>query len=112
MLAPGSTYTSAGRLNATLTVAPTVSYIAQGIAYDAAGNVLLDSAAVAGNNSYAGFARNATGAIYGTTTVSASDQISEGLRVSTSGQLVVVQGNPVVVENGNPLSTNGELCIA
>lgn len=112
MLAPGATFTSAGRLNATLSAAPTVAYIAQSIAYDSSGNVLFDSNAVAGSNQYAGFARNSTGAIYGTTTVSASDSISEGLRVSTSGQLVVVQGNPVVVENGNPLSTNGELCIA
>jgi hypothetical protein len=112
MLAPGSTYTSAGRLNATLTLGPTVSYIAQGIAYDAAGNVLLDSTAVSGSNQYAKLARNATGAIFGTTSVNASDVIAGGLRISSTGQLVVVQGNPVVNENGNPLSTNGELCIA
>jgi hypothetical protein len=112
MLAPGATFTSAGRLNATLSAGPAVAYISQGIAFDSAGNVLFDSNAVSGSNQYAGFARNASGAIYGTTSVSGTDTISEGLRVSSSGQIVVVQGNPVVVENGNPLGSNGELCIA
>lgn len=96
---------------ATLTVAPVAAYTNQGIGYDAAGNVLLDSNAVSGSNQFAGFARNSTGAIFATITVSASDTISEGLRVSTTGQLVVVQANPVFVENGNPLDANGAWCI-
>lgn len=112
MLAPGATFTSTGRVVATLTVAPVAAYVSQGIGYDSAGNVLLDSNAVAaGSSAYAGIARNATGAMYGTITVSASDVISEGLRTSASGALVVVQGNPVFVENGNPLGANGEWCI-
>lgn len=98
-------------MQATLTAAPVAAYVNQGIGYDAAGNVLLDSNAVTGNNNFAGFARNSTGAIFATITVSASDTISEGLRVSTTGQLVVVQANPTFVENGNPLGANGEWCI-
>lgn len=111
MLAPGATRLSTGRVQATLGAAPVAAYTNQGVGYDLAGNVLLDSNAVTGSNNYAGFARNATGAIFATITVSASDTISEGLRVSTTGQLVVVQGNPVLVENGNPLGANGEWCI-
>lgn len=97
---------------ATLTIAPVAAYVNQGIGYDAAGNVLLDSNAVAaGSSAYAGIARNATGAMYGTLTVSANDTISEGLRTSASGALVVVQANPTSVQNGNPTDANGAWCI-
>ena len=111
MLAPGATRLTSGRVVATLTPGPTAAYVNEGIGYDAAGNVLLDSNAVAGSAVYASIARSAGGAMYGTTTVSGTDVIVGGLRISLSGQLVVVQANPLLVENGNPLDANGAWCI-
>lgn len=111
MLAPGATRLASGRVVATLTAGPTAAYVNQGIGYDAAGNVLLDSNAVATPAFPNQIARNSTGAMFGTVTVAGTDVIVGGLRVSATGQLVVIQGNPVVVENGNPLGSNGEWCI-
>lgn len=111
MLAPGASKTSAGRIVATLTAGPTAAYVNQGIGYDAAGNVLLDSNAPSSPAFPNQIGRSAGGAMYGTLTVSGTDVIVGGLRVSATGQLVVIQGNPVVVENGNPLGSNGEWCI-
>jgi len=111
MLAPGAASTAAGRVVAILSAAPVATLVNEGIGYDASGNVLLDSNAVTGALVLAGIARNATGAIFGTITVSASDVELGGLRISITGQLVIVQANPATVLNRNPLDANGAWCI-
>src|SRR5882762_5398617 len=111
MLAPGASSTAAGRVVAILSAAPVATLVNEGIGYDASGNVLLDSNAVTGALVLAGIARNATGAMFGTITVSASDMELGGLRISITGQLVIVQANPATVLNRNPLDANGAWCI-
>lgn len=83
-----------------------------GIGFDAAGNVLLDTNAVAGTKVDQGVAVNATSCLYGTTTVAATDYFENGLRLSATGQLVYVQANPAVISNGNPFNASSAMCIA
>lgn len=113
MLCPAATFTAAGRLNATLTLAPAAPTTVLGGAGFTAGNVILDSTAVpAGAPVLAGIARRADGAIYGTTSTAGTDTFPNGVRVSASGQLVVVQADPANIQNGNPYNASGVLCIA
>lgn len=112
MLAPAGTFTAAGRKNATLSAGPTATQIVGDIGFDASGNVLLDSNAVAGALIIDGIARTATNCMYGTTTTAASDVFLGALRISQSGQLVVAQANPLLVTNGDPFNASGAWCIA
>lgn len=112
MLGPAGSFTAAGRKNATLTAGPTATLVVGDIGYDASGNVLLDSNAVTGNIVLDGIARSATNCMFGTVTVAAGDIRLGGLRISATGQLVVVQANPLLIENGDPFDANGAWCIA
>ena len=112
MICHQASYTSAGRLNAVASAGPTPTQICGGYGFDASANLLIDTNAVAGVIGDAGVRLSASGAIYGTTTTAATDVFVNGLRFSNSGQLVYVQANPTVVQNGNPFDNNGALCIA
>jgi len=112
MLAPGASFTAGGRLVATLTAAPAPTIFINGVGFSAAGEVLFDSDVPAGEIYLAGIRRSAVGAMYGTVTVSATDTILGGVRLSVDGAVVVVQSDPLLVVNGNPLIAAGELCIA
>jgi hypothetical protein len=83
-----------------------------GVGFDSNGNVLIDTNAVSGTLTDAGHAVSAAGAIFGTTTQSASDIFLGGVRLTTSGALVFVQANPASIVNGNPLDANSAWCIA
>jgi hypothetical protein len=112
MLAPQAIFTAAGRVTAIFSAAPTPALFIDGIGFGAAGEVVFDSNGPAGSNFLAALLRSATGAIYATTTLSATDVFLGGLRIALSGALVVVQANPLLVQNGNPLDANGALCIS
>lgn len=112
MLAPGCSFTAAGRLNALASAGPTAIVAQGGIGFDAAGNVLIDTNAVAGTKVDQGIAVNATNCLYGTTTAAGTDFFVNGLRLSATGQLVYAQANPALVSNGNPLSATGAMCVA
>lgn len=114
MIAPGASFTAAGRLNALLSAGPAApALVLGGVGFDSSGNVVMDSNAVAaGSPVIGGIARRADGALYGTTSTAGSDTFLNSVRISASGQLVVVQANPAVVENGNPFNASGALCIA
>lgn len=113
MLAPNGTFTAAGRFNAVASAGPTPSVFVGGLGFDTGVNLLIDTNAVAANtNRDQGIAQSAAGAIYGSTTVTATDVIVNGMRVSTTGALIYVQANPTQIVNGNPFDANGALCIA
>lgn len=112
MIAPGATYTAAGRLNATAGAASAPTLFVGGVGYLNTQFVAIETNAVAGVFSDQGIAQSSAGAFYGTTTASGTDFFQGGLRISATGQIVYVQANPASVVNGNPLAANGALCIA
>ena len=73
------------------------------------GSIAIDTNAVAGALADNGFAQNASGALYGTTTVAGTDDYQAGSRRSAAGALVYVVGAGVAVQNGNPVDANGAL---
>lgn len=101
-------------MNATLSAGPAApARVLGGVGFDASGNVVMDSTAVpAGAPVLGGIARRVDGALYGTTSTAGTDSFLNSVRISASGQLVVVQADPAVVENGNPFNASGALCIA
>jgi hypothetical protein len=110
MIAAGVAFTAAGRAIATMSAGPAATLTLNGIGFSAA-TVVIDSNAIAGAIVQEGIARNAAGAMYGTTTVAATDVFVGGVRLSATGQLVVAQADPVRVVNGNPVDANGAWCI-
>lgn len=112
MLTPAASYTSAGRINALASAGPVPTIFVNGIGFDSSGNVLIDTNAIAGTVTDGGHSVSAAGAIYGTTTTSASDVFLGGIRLTAAGALVFVQANPASIVNGNPLDANSAWCIA
>lgn len=108
MLHPALIFSS-DRVRITAGAAQAPDSISQGVGFMSTGKLAIDTNAVAGSNSPSGIARNAAGAIYGTTSVAAGDVFQGGLRYSQSGQLVYVDAAGVGFCNGNPVDANGAL---
>lgn len=110
-LSPGLTISS-GRVSITAGAAQAPNVLNQGVGFMNNGSLAIDTNAVAGTSINNGFASNASGALYGTTTPSASDVYEAGVRRTTAGAVVYVVGAGTGVSCGNPQDANGALaCI-
>lgn len=111
MLVPGVTFTG-GAVNATAGAATPVSFINQGFGFTATGALAIDTDAPTGSAYYKGFRMNPTsGAVYGTTTTAVDDTYHEGIRRTTSGQLVYEAAAVVAYSSGNPVTANNAFAI-
>lgn len=108
MLVPGLTI-NAGRVLITVGAAIAPNFFNQGVGFLNDGRLPLDSDAPAGNSYRSGIRQNAAGAFYGTTSVSASDVYSGGVRLSALGQLVYADAASTAFSNGNPITATGAL---
>lgn len=100
---------SGGRVSITAGAAQAPNFIAGGAGFMNNGSLAIDTNAVAGNAADNGFAQNASGAYYGTTTLAGTDDYQAGLRRSAAGALVYVVGAGTGFSNGNPIDANGAL---
>lgn len=75
------------------------------------GNLALDTNAVSGKIGNSGFAQNASGAIFATTSQSGTDVYVDGVRVSITGQLVIESANAVGFSSGNPITAAGNFAV-
>lgn len=73
--------------------------------------IAIDTNAVAGTSKRNGFAANAAGALYGTTTLAGTDDYAAGVRRSAAGAIVYVNGAATRFSNGNPTDNNGALAV-
>ncbi len=105
MLVPGLVFTS-GRVDITAGAAQTPDFINQGFGFMDDGSLAVDTDAVDGNDYYKGFRMSAAGAVYGTTSRNASDVYHEGIRRSTSGQLVYESAAATAYSSRNPVTSN------
>lgn len=76
------------------------------------GALAVDTDAPAGAFYVAGFRRNASGALYGTTVTDPSDVYMGGVRRTTAGQLVYADSDPTAFQNGNPITALGAMACA
>lgn len=107
MLAPGMTFSAAGRVETTIGAATAADFINEGVGFMNNGDLAIDTDAPTGNNWKGGVRINSSGAIYGTTATAGSDVWVEGIRVSADGQLIYEAANPTSFNNGNPVTANG-----
>lgn len=73
------------------------------------GSLAVDTDVPAGSTFCKGFRLNASGAVYGTTTPTGSEQYIEGIPVTPSGQLLYEAAATVTFASGNPMTANGRL---
>jgi hypothetical protein len=110
MLVPGLTFGAGGRCAATIGAATAATEVDQGFGFIGA-NLAIDTDAPAGSTFNKGFRLNATGAVYGTTSQTATDQWVEGIRVSAIGQIVYESADAVTFASGNPVTANGNFAV-
>lgn len=112
MLVPGLTI-SAGRVLVTAGAAQAPNFFNQGVGFLNSGRLAIDTAAPAGSNYAGGIRRNASGSIYGTTSLDSAgaDVYVHGLRVSTIGQLVYADAASTQFSNGNPITATGAFAV-
>ena len=110
MLSPGTVLSGAGTLRI-LTGAPpaVVGRMPGGFAFGVNGRLCIHTGAPAGNNYIKGIRTTTDGIIYGTTTVSGTDQYVGGLRVAASGALVYLSSAVQAHVGGDPIRTTGAL---
>ncbi len=112
MFAPGTTFSAAGRVNATVGAATAADFVNEGVGFMNNGNVAMDSDPPSGNSYKEGTRLNATGAVFVTVSTDPSDIWLSGLRHSTSGQLVIESADPTFWNNGDPLTAAGVLSVS
>lgn len=111
-IAPGMSFSAAGRINVTAGAATAPAVISNGVGFMADGTLAIDTDAPAGNRYDAGFRLSSAGAIYGTTSPNADDVLLGGLRITQTGAVVYEAAASVLVVNGNPITANGRLAVA
>lgn len=112
MIAPGMTFSAAGRIEATIGAATVPDFFNEGVGFMNNGDVAIDTDAPAARTGYrAGIRQSVAGAFYGTTTLAATDIYIDGIRVSNLGQLVYEVADPTFYNNGNPFTANGVLSL-
>lgn len=104
---------SSDRVPITSGAAQVADYVEQGLGRMNSGNLAVDTDAVpAPPAGYTGgFAVNASGAVYGTTTTAGTDVWEGGVRRSLAGALVYELAATTQYDNGNPLTANGVLAV-
>jgi hypothetical protein len=105
MLVPGMVYSS-GRVDITAGAGQTPDYISQGFGFMNDGSLAVDTDAPTGSNYTKGFRQSAVGALYGTTSRNATDVYDEGIRRSTSGQIVYELAAATAYSSRNPVTSN------
>lgn len=110
MFAPGMKFTS-GRVDTTIGAGTAADFINEGIGFMNNGDLAIDTDAPSGSNFKGGIRLNSTGAVYGTTSTAGTDVYVEGLRVSSSGQLVYESAAATSYFNGNPYTSNGRFAV-
>lgn len=111
MICTELTYTAGGRVNATIGATTVATSQNQGGFGRIGQNLAIDTDAPAGTTFVKGVRLNSTGAVYGTTVLSASDSWVEGIRVSVLGQVVYESADPITFSSRNPITTAGNLAV-
>lgn len=88
MLVPGVIFSAVRRVDITAGAGQTPDFINQGFGFMNDGTLAVDTNAPSSGIYYKGYQMNASGAVHGTTTQSATDVYHEGVRRTTIGQLV------------------------
>lgn len=112
MLAPGATFTGAGRVLCTIGAGVVPDFINEGIGFKNDGSVCIDTNAPGVIAADGGIALSPVGAIYGKTVQDPSDVWVSGIRLSTLGQLLYEQADPVSFNNGNPVTATGNFSVS
>jgi hypothetical protein len=110
MLVPGLVFGAGGRCAATIGAATVATFISQGFGFILP-NLAIDTDAPAGSSYNKGFRLNASGAVYGTTVQSATDQWVEGIRCSALGQIVYEAADADHFASGNPITPAGNFAV-
>lgn len=105
MLVPGVIFSS-GRVDITSGAAQTPDFINQGFGFMNDGTLAVDTNAPSGGAFYKGFAMSSSGAVFGTTARSGTDVFHEGIRRTTTGQLVFESAAATNYSSRNPTTSN------
>jgi hypothetical protein len=110
MLAPGITLVG-DRVPVTAGPGTIPDFYSSGVGFMNNGSLAIDTNAASGNAADQGYAQSPAGALYGTTSLNASDVYVRGLRVSAAGAIVYESAAAASFVNGDPLTAAGVLAV-
>lgn len=116
MLAPGMTISN-GRVLATIAPGIVPDFFNNGVGFMNNGSLAFDDDAPVGDNYFAGYRRNASGAFYGVDFLIDNfvGNYIQGIPLSATGQIIFnLAADADVYVNGNPVrnNSNAGLCLA